>query len=111
MADVEPVEPGAIVRRAAPSVVPSPGWPVRPVRRRTTVAAAMRALTTEPLLPASALAVAAWAAARVAARAAGRGRATRGPVGADAVGRVLGPGVPDAMVEVSWTHVEVHWRS
>ncbi len=107
MADVGPVQPGAIARRGATSVIPSPRWAARLPRRRTIVPAGLRALTAEPLLPASALAVVAWAAARVAARAAGRGR---GPAGAGATGRVHGPGAPGALVEVSWTHVEVHWR-
>jgi hypothetical protein len=49
------------------------------------VASGMRVLTSRPLLPAAALAVAAWAAAKAATRAADRGRATRAPVGADAV--------------------------
>ncbi len=72
------------------------------------VASGLRALTTRPLLPASALAVAAWVAVRAAAGAAGRGRAARGPLAADAVGRILNPVAPRAL-EVSWTHVEVRW--
>ena len=74
------------------------------------VASGLRALTTRPLLPASALAVAAWIAARAAAGAAGRGRGARGPVGADAVGRILNPVAPPATLEVSWTYVELRWR-
>jgi hypothetical protein len=74
------------------------------------VASGMRALITRPLLPASALAVAAWAAAKAATGAAGRGRATPGPVGAEAVGRMLSTGAPGATLEVSWTHVEMQWR-
>ena len=74
------------------------------------VASGLRNLTNKPLLPASALAVAAWVAARAAAGAAGRGRGARGPVGADAVGRILNPVAPRATLEVSWTYVELRWR-
>ncbi len=105
MADIDPVELGAVVRRDATSVAPSPRWAVRRAGRRMIVVVGGRALTTKllkPLLPASALAVAAWAAAR----AAGSGRATRGPVGSDEIGRVLSP----ATLEVSWIRVEMRWR-
>jgi hypothetical protein len=74
------------------------------------VASGIRALTARRLLPASALAVAAWAAAKAAAGVAGRGRGIRGPVGDEAVGRILSPVPPGATLEVSWTHVEMRWR-
>lgn len=110
MTDVDPVGPGAIVLWDATGVVSPNRRAAGRARRRMIVASGMRALTTRPLLPASAVAVAAWIAARVAAGAAGRGRAARGPVGADAVGRILNPVAPRARLEVSWTHVEVRWR-
>ncbi len=74
------------------------------------VASGVRALTTRPLLPASALALGAWVAVKAAAGAAGRGRAARGPVGGDAVGRILTPVAPRATLEVSWTYVHLRWR-
>ncbi len=110
MTDVDPLGPGAIVLRDATSVVSPSQRAVGQARRRMIVASGMRALTTRPLLPASVLAVAAWVAARAAAEVAGRGRAARGSVGADAVGRVLKPVAPPATLEVSWTYVEVRWR-
>ena len=110
MTVVEPVEPGAIVRWDATGVVSSPRWAVRLVRRRMIVASGVRAATAKPLVPATALAVAAWAAARLAAGSAGRGRAIRGSVVAEAVGRVVGPVLPGATIEVTWTHLEMRWR-
>ena len=111
MTDVDPVGPGAIVLRDAASVVSPSQRAVGRASRRMIVASGMRALTTSPLLPASVLAVAAWVAARAAAGVAGRGRAARGSVGADAVGRVLNPVAPRTTLEVSWTHVDVRWRA
>ena len=110
MTEVEPVEPGAIVLRDATGVVPPSHRAGGRARRRMIVASGVRALTTSPLLPASAVAVAAWVAARAVAGAADRGRAARGPIPADAIGRVLNPVAPRATLEVSWTHVEVRWR-
>jgi hypothetical protein len=110
MADVVPVEAGAIVLRDAASVVPPPRWAARLARRRMIVASGVRALTSKQLLPASTLAVAALAAARAAAGVAGRHRATRGPVGAEAVDRMLSPVARGVTLHVSWTHVEMHWR-
>ena len=110
MTDVNPVGPGAIVLRDASSVVSPSRRAARRARRRMIVASGMRAFTTRPLLPASALAVAAWVAARASAGAASRGRAARGPVGGDAVGRIVNPVASRGTLEVSWTHVELRWR-
>ena len=106
----EPVKPGAIVLRDATSVLPPPSWAARLARRRMIVASGMRSLTTSPLLPASALAVAAWGAAMAAARAAGRGDATRARARTEGAGRSPGPVAPGRTLEVSWTHVEMTWR-
>jgi hypothetical protein len=110
MRDVDPDGPGAIVLRDATTVVAPSQLEAERGRRRMIVASGMRALTAGPLLPGSALAVAAWIAARVAAGAAGRRRAARGPVACYAVGRVLNPVAPRATLEISWTHVEVRRR-
>ncbi len=110
MTGLERAEPGALVLRDATSVVPPPPWAARLAKSRMIVASGMHALTTGPLLPASALAVAAWAAAKAAARAAGRGESPRGRAMPGSVGRVPGPVAPGARLEVSWTHVEVRWR-
>jgi hypothetical protein len=75
------------------------------------VASGMRALTTGPFLPAAALAVAAWAAAKAAAGTARKSRSIlgTGPVAGEAVARILSPSASRGTFEASWTHVEMRW--
>lgn len=108
---VEPVEPDAVLARGARPVVRAGREPVAPSSRgRRLVASGIRALTSGPLLSASALTVTAVAAAKaleIAARMAGWHGA---PVGRDVVDRVPSVPAPPPALQVSWTHVEVRWR-
>ena len=110
MSDLEPVEPGAVVRRGAGRAVVPERWPAtgRP-RSRALVAARVRALTTE-LLPVAALAVTAVTAARAAVRAVGTTRRDGRPDGRVLSGRDPASPAPAATVQVSWTHVEIRLR-
>ena len=104
MTDLEPVEPGAVVRRGAGRVVVPQRWPAaRSPRPRTIVASGIRALATAPLLPVAALAVTAAAAVEAAVRVARLSREDARPGGRDAGDR----GPASTWVHVSWTHVEI----
>ncbi|MBM7809020.1 hypothetical protein JOD57_004857 [Geodermatophilus bullaregiensis] len=111
MTDLEPVEPDAVLPRAArPVVHPAAGSS----GSRAVVAAGIRALAGGPLLPVAALAVTAVTAARVAAAIARLARGHATPAGPAVVGRVPGAPAPGATqvstLQVSWTQVEVRWR-
>jgi hypothetical protein len=111
MTDLEPVQPSAILPRDAGRVVPRGPWAaVSLSRTRTIVASRIRALGAGPLLPVSALAVAAIAAARAVERAARVARPSAGTVGPEVIGRIPGEPASGAMLQVAWTHVEMRWR-
>ena len=113
MTDLEPVEPGAVLPRSARIDLLPERWPTAGSSRgRTIVTSGIRALTSRgPVLSVSALTVTAVVAAKVAGSAARMAGWNRAPVGPEVVGRIPGAPAPDVTLQVSWTHVEMRWRS
>jgi hypothetical protein len=113
MTDLEPVEPGAVLPRGARVDLRPGRWPTTgSSTARTIVTSGIRALTSRgPVLSVSALTVTAVVAAKVAGLAARMAGWDRAPVGPEVVGRIPGGPAPDVTVQVSWTHVEMRWRS
>jgi hypothetical protein len=108
MADLEVVEPGAILPRRERAAVAPGLWAAAGLfRGRTLVASGRRILTAGPLLPVSMIAVAAVAAAKAAGRLARMTGANSEPVGSQAVGRPLAAPAQGARLQVSWSYVEV----
>ncbi len=111
MTDLEPVEPDAILARGARPVVREGREPVAGSSRgRRLVAAGIRALTSGPLLSASALTVTAVAAAKAVEMAVRVAVWSGAPVGPEVIGRVPAAPTPPPTLQVSWTHVEVRWH-
>jgi hypothetical protein len=107
MTDLEPVRPRATVLRGARRVVVPDRWSaVASSGSRALVASRLRALATGPLLPVSALAVTAAAAARAVTRVARQTRWSE-RIGREVRDRSPGPLVPGATLQVSWTHLEI----
>lgn len=112
MADLEPVEPSAILpRRRRASGAPGSWAAAELSRARSLVASGRRILTAGPRLPVSMLAVAAVAVAKAAGSVARMTGANREPLRSRAIDRPLAAPAQGARLQVSWTYVEVRSRS
>ena len=113
MADLEPVEPSAILPRRRRAAGAAGSWTAAGLSRaRSLVASGRRILTAGPRLPVSMLAVAAVVAAKAAGSVSRMTGANREPpVGSQAVGRPPAAPAQGARLQISWTYVEVRSRS
>jgi hypothetical protein len=110
MVDEEPVEPSAVVvrapRRPVPDRLPRLRAPALPAWRRRLVPSVVSGAAGGTVVTASALAVAAIAAARAVAIARRLAWPDVGPAAHDLLSRTAPPG---GSVQISWTHVEIRW--